>query len=94
MTVIDVHTRIRRKPEIITTEIDGEIVMMNMETGHYIALNAVGSRIWQLLEQPLTTMELITVLSDEYNVSEEMCRQDVLEYLYALYHSKLINLTP
>lgn len=94
VNTIDLNTRVSQKPEVITSEIDGETVMMNIGTGRYIGLNSVGSRIWQLLEQPSTTREIIEVLSDEYHVSEEMCRKDVLEYIQELYESKLITLIP
>ena len=55
--------------------------MVDIEKGSYFSLNPVATRIWELLEQPLTLDSLRDQLLTEYDVSAEECRADVGEHL-------------
>jgi hypothetical protein len=55
--------------------------MMDLDQGKYFSLNPVATRIWDLLENPLTADELCMVLIDEYDVEPERCRIEVEEHL-------------
>ncbi len=55
--------------------------MMNVEKGKYFSLNPVATRIWDLLEKPLSADELCIRLTDEYDVDSEQCRKEVSELL-------------
>ena len=35
----------------VSSEVDGEAVSVNLKSGVYYSLNAVGSRIWQLVQE-------------------------------------------
>lgn len=51
--------RFGRADGMISTELaDGELVVLSLEDGMYYGLNAVGARVWTLLEQPRTVREL------------------------------------
>ncbi len=41
---------IKRNEEIISSEIDGETVMMDLSFEHDFGLENIGTRIWQLLK--------------------------------------------
>ena len=71
----------RRNQETISGQIDDEIVMVDIEKGSYFSLNPVATRIWELLEQPLTLDSLCDQLLTEYDVLPEQCRADVTEHL-------------
>ena len=71
----------RRNQETISGQIDDEIVMVDIEKGSYFSLNPVATRIWELLEQPLTLDSLCDQLLTEYDVLTEQCRTDVTEHL-------------
>lgn len=70
-----------RNPETISGQIDDEIVMVDIEKGSYFSLNAVATRIWELLEEPLGLENICDQLLTEYDVSLEKCRADVTEHL-------------
>ena len=42
--IIKLENAILRNPEIDATDLDGEVVMMNIEKGQYFMMNDVGSR--------------------------------------------------
>ncbi len=70
-----------RNQETISGQIDDEIVMVDIEKGSYFSLNAVATRVWELLDEPLTLASLCDRLLTEYDVNPEECRADVAEHL-------------
>ncbi len=67
-------------PEIISSKIDNDIVMMSLELGKYYGLNPVGRRIWELFETPQSITDIMRVLIVEYDVSPDDCQKDVVLY--------------
>ena len=49
-----------------------------------IALNETGAFLWKLLEKDTSEQELIASIIKEYNLSEEIAKEDIKEYLYYL----------
>lgn len=82
-----------RNKEIISGQIQDEIVMMDIESGEYYNLNPVATRIWELLENELTIDELCQILLKEYDVDEKQCKTDVNEHLLKLIKLKLVSKT-
>lgn len=72
---------VQRNPKLIANQMDGEIVMMSIDNGEYYGLDEVGSRIWELLEQPVSIGKLIDSLMMEFEVGREECYQDTMEFL-------------
>lgn len=70
-----------RNRQIIDGELDDNQVMMHLDKGKYFGLNPVGKRIWALLDQPKNFEEIIEVLLTEFEVEENLCRKEVLEFL-------------
>lgn len=75
--MLDENTAIIRKNEVIFSEMDGELVMMDLEKNSYFGLNAVGKEIWELLTEAKTINGLCATLMQKYDVELERCKQDV-----------------
>ena len=88
---IDINAKILRSQEIVSGNMDNEIVMMSIQQGEYYGINPVGSRIWELLEQPRTAAGICDILAEEYDVPAEECRRDVLEFVGQLFDKKLVQ---
>jgi hypothetical protein len=71
----------RRNSRTISGRLHDELVMMDLEQGKYFSLNPVATRIWDLLEKEMTTEELCSLLTEEYEVDESRCLQEVAEHL-------------
>ena len=91
--MIKTESYIKRNKEIFASEIDDEVVMMNVDTGKYYGMDTVGSRIWELIAEEIQVKEVINKLMEEYDVGEEQCEKDVLEFLNELYENKLVQVT-
>jgi hypothetical protein len=90
---LNLNKVVKINQELIASEVDGEILMVSLEDGKYYNLNYTGSRIWKLLQQPCKVSELIHMLQEEYEVAEEVCRQDVLQLLAEMEREKLVRLS-
>lgn len=89
---INLETVINKNLEIDDTDLDGEKVMMNLDKGEYFMMNEVGSRIWEIISEPINVKEIISTLRNEYEVDEETCKDTVIEFLGRLNHADLISI--
>ena len=58
----------RRNSDLIGTSIDDELVMLSVERDQYYGLRGVGSRVWELIEDPHTFEELVDQVLEEFDV--------------------------
>lgn len=65
----------------VGSEIEDSLVMVNIETGKYVALNLTANAVWQLLEEPRTQQELEVALRGRFAVDEADCRQSLVTLL-------------
>lgn len=84
-------TLITRNNDPLQADLDGEVIMVGLEQGNYYGLGSVGSRIWELLEQPLTRDQLIARLVDEFDVEQETCELQTAGFLNDLLDHGLIS---
>jgi hypothetical protein len=85
-------TVITRNNDPLQADLDGEIIMVGLEQGNYYGLGSVGSRIWELLEQPATKGQLVARLLEEYAVEQEVCEQQTIGFLNDLLDHGLISI--
>ena len=81
---LEPHMRVCRAGDILDDDLDGELVMMDIERGSYFGLNKTATRIWALLEQPVVIKDLCEQLTSEFNVPAEQCSKEVSVFLQNL----------
>jgi hypothetical protein len=64
-------------PSVICRELSGETVLLNLESGVYYGLDAVGTRVWQLIMQGHTIANVCDTMLEEYDVSPDVLNADV-----------------
>ena len=90
---INLETVINKNLEIDDTDLDGEKVMMNLDKGEYFMMNEVGSRIWEIISEPINVKGIVDTLRSEYEVDEETCKDTVIEFLGRLDYADLISIS-
>ena len=78
-------------PEQISSELNGEAVILDLSSGVYYGLNEVGARIWQIIQEPCSLEKIQNVLIEEYDVEPDLCKQEILKLLLELKNAKLIE---
>lgn len=72
-------------------EIEGEMVLLDLQTGTYFGLNRVGAEIWNQLREGKTAGEIQTYLLSQYSVAPERCEAEVLALLTELRDRGLVK---
>ena len=65
-TAITLAHRASRSEQVLSQDVGGEAVLLDLASEQYFGLNAVGTRIWQLLETPITLSDVHRVLCTEF----------------------------
>ncbi len=75
----------------ISTEQDGETVILETASGNCSQIDPVGTIIWNSLNQPTTFNAVRDEILGTYDVTEERCTGDLLIFLKDLADKKLIT---
>ncbi len=85
------ETRLVRKDTPFATQVEDETVILSLETDRYYGFGRVGTRIWELLLEPISFGALCARLQEEYRVDKETCAEDAGAFLRQLFDEKLIE---
>lgn len=77
-------------PQVISENIEGELVMINLLRGSYHSAEGSGTVIWGLIEQGVNTKDIVTTLSASSNVAPSQLRRPVEAFLDELVEAELI----
>jgi len=64
-------------PQVVTSRVGEETVILHLENGTYYGLNAVGTRVWDLVQGGSTLQSVFETLLEEYGVSEDVLKADL-----------------
>ena len=79
-----------RATRVLSTAVEGETVMLALNTGLYHSLEGVAARIWELLETTTTLDDMARLIAAEYGVAEEQCAADIRDFLGDLIRADLV----
>ena len=68
----------------VSCDLEGETVILGLESGVYYGLNAIGASVWKLIQEPRTVEELCESILREYGVESNRCRRDCLAFLHEM----------
>jgi hypothetical protein len=77
-------------PDVVCRELEGEAVLLHLGTGVYFGLNAVGTRIWQLIGEGHPPAAIVDALALEYDAGRGTIAADVDALIAALAAKQLI----
>ena len=72
------HDHLRIPDQVATRQLGGETVLLNLETGAYFGLDAVGSRFLELLERDGEIASAYRAMLEEFDVAPEVLEADLL----------------
>jgi hypothetical protein len=75
----------------VSADLSGEAAILNLKSGIYYGLDAVGARIWKLIQEPRSVNEINDALVQEYDVDPDRCEKDLLALLEELLSKELIE---
>lgn len=87
---ISLNSKVMQNEGNISSDMDGEKVMLSISQGKYFNLGKTGGIIWDFIREITPVSELIKGLMDEFAVEQAECEQEVLSFLELLLREGLI----
>ena len=75
---------------VLSTELDDEGVLLNLETGEYFGLDGVGLDFWKALKAHGEVAAARATLLGQYEVTEDVLARDLDELVAKLAERKLV----
>jgi hypothetical protein len=91
---ISKHARIAINPQHLVAELDGDVVIMSIDTGTYYGLDAVGACVWKLLAQPQTFTEVVDGVVGQFEADTEVVERDLTAFLKEMQSEGIISINP
>jgi hypothetical protein len=86
--------RIEVPEGVLVRELQGESVLLNLDSESYFGLDDVGTRMWHALATTASAGAAFEVLLAEFDVSPEELGRDLAEFIAALSAAGLVRVTP
>jgi len=81
----------RRSESAMSRELDGEVVILDIASGNYFALNDVGALVWDQLEDGTDRDTLVEAVTAAFDVDVETAATDINALLDQLTEAGLIS---
>jgi len=87
----DLSRRYRAAPGVLARELDGETVLLRLESGRYFKLNASGTLVWSWLDGTCIASALEERLRSLLGAPQSSARADLESILDELLHEGLVE---
>lgn len=89
---IAIDTTVLATDAHVSSSLEDEEVILNLSSGTYYGLNAVGQRVWMLIQNPQTVGEICDELGEEFDVTRDRVESDVVTLLEEMHAEGLIRI--
>lgn len=91
---VTLHSVLVPSDEVLFQEIGGEAVLLDLASEQYFGLDAVGTRIWSLLDGNASLDRIQEALCAEYDAPRERIHDDLFALARRLLEAGLVRTTP
>lgn len=89
---MDLNKIIRISTDVLSQEVSGETVLLNLKSENYYGLDEVGTRVWQLLNEYDDLSVIYSILLQEYDVDEKQLHGDLDEVIKKMLDAKIVQI--
>lgn len=90
MADLTLQSRVSIAEDAVFRELDGEAVILHLDSGMYYGLDPVGTRLWQLIDAHGQLQPVFDAALEEFDVQPEMLERDLLQLVSDLAGRQLI----
>jgi hypothetical protein len=83
--------KITISPSVVAKRLGDETVILHLGSGTYFGLDSVGARIWELISEGKSTLEILDVMLNEYDVSRKDLERDITALINDMLAQGLIS---
>ncbi len=88
---VNLDSVVEVKPGLVTAPMDDKLVMLDLAKGKYYGMDDIATAIWTAMANPVRVDDLCTHLMSRFDVDEETCRADTLDFLNQLHDEGLLK---
>jgi hypothetical protein len=89
---VPMDSRVAPAADVISAEVDGELVLLNTTSGEYFGLNRVATYIWQAMAEQPTVSEIGAGVQATFDVDASTAFHDLTQLLDQLAESGLVTI--
>lgn len=90
MPAITLDSTVRIHDDAVFRELDGESVILQLQSGTYFGLDPVGTRLWRILEAEGSLRRVSEIALLEFDTTAEVLEQDLIDLVTALEQKALV----
>lgn len=90
MDMLNKKIKIEKKLDV--TDLAGEKVMIDFESGKYFMIKGSGNDIWDMMKDDISVQEIVNGLMKIYDVDEVTCRDSVEKFIEQMKEYGFISL--
>lgn len=94
MSMLSDSSVLTRRRDVVSTVLDGDLVMLDPLTGQYFGLNPVAAALWARLESPVAAETLIADLVKAYQGDPAVIADETMAALARLVDLGLLLVQP
>ncbi|CAN5867990.1 hypothetical protein BH11PSE3_BH11PSE3_08130 [soil metagenome] len=79
--MLELSTVVKKTAAQVSCVLNEEVAVLNVDRALYFGLQGVGAHIWDNLEEPRSVAQICEDVMANFEVSPELCRQDVTKFL-------------
>jgi hypothetical protein len=80
-----------RRDRVMMQQVEGDSVLLDIDSGEYYSLNEVGGRVWDLCDGTRSVASIADTLCSEYDVTQQQALRDASELLEGLTGAGLVT---
>ncbi len=78
-------------PDVLTQEVSGEMVLLDLSKEQYLGLNDVGTKVWQLLQEGKNLEMVFETLLEEYDIDAELLKSDLNQLISDMHEAEVVE---
>ena len=83
---------VRAADNQVSVDLEGEVVILDVNQGIYFGLNPTGAFIWDLIQWPQTVQQIQDALLNHFDVQADQCRRELDNLLGELMSHGLVTI--
>ncbi len=84
---------LRRNPELLSVEMDGDLVMMSIESGNYFGVSGIGPTVWNFLETSKQFDQVVDEIVENFEVEPGIAAADLRKFVENLAEHGMIEVS-
>ena len=84
---------VQRRSNLMSADVDEDVVMVNVETGYYYAASDVAREIWEAIERPTKISDLIDDLTATHDVERSECQEQTVAFRETMLAERLLQVS-